>query len=381
MMVFLAGASLDDLMGETVASVAATLEAEFCKVLELLPDGTALLLRAGAGWKPGMVGHATVSTGHESQAGFTLLSNEPVVVEDFDAETRFTAPPLLVEHGIRSGMSVIIQTERRPFGILGAHSTRRRTFTKDQVNFLQSVANLIGLAIERQWAASELAECSQRSQNLSRRLIDVQEAERRRLARELHDDTGQVLTGLRFLLQTSTPAETGVDAAKLKEARDQLSDLIERVRNQSLALRPAMLDHLGLLPALLWLIDQFTRQAGARIVFKHNGLEDRFAADVETAAYRIVQESLTNVIRHAGVRDVTVRAWTDACSLGIQIEDHGKGFDVEAVLAAGKTAGLAGMQERVTLLDGRFTIDSRVGDGTQITVELPLTGATSARED
>jgi PAS domain S-box-containing protein len=140
------GQVLDD----TVTLVAQTLDVEYCKVLELLPDGKALLLRSGIGWKEGLVGQGTVGAGTDSQAGYTLVSNQPVIVEDLRTETRFSGPPLLHEHGVVSGMSVIIPTSEGPYGILGAHTKTRRSFSKDEVNFLKSVANVLGMMIERE---------------------------------------------------------------------------------------------------------------------------------------------------------------------------------------------------------------------------------------
>jgi PAS domain S-box-containing protein len=145
----LADTDLSTLLHETVLRTAQTLDVEYCKVLELLPDGNALLLRAGVGWQEGLVGHATVSAGSASQAGYTLLSTQPVVVEDLRTETRFSGPPLLHDHGVVSGMSVIIHGRDRPFGILGAHTARQRTFTQDDVHFLQAMANILATALER----------------------------------------------------------------------------------------------------------------------------------------------------------------------------------------------------------------------------------------
>ena len=138
-----------DVIDDAVARVAQTLAVDYCKVLELLPDGKALLLQSGVGWEPGLVGQAKVGSGTDSQAGYTLLSAEPVVVEDLRAETRFRGSPLLHDHGVVSGISVIIVTREGPYGVLGAHTKRRRTFTVDEVNFLKSVANVLGAAIER----------------------------------------------------------------------------------------------------------------------------------------------------------------------------------------------------------------------------------------
>jgi PAS domain S-box-containing protein len=139
---------------------------EYYKVLELLPDRNALWLRAGVGWQEGLVGQATVGAGRDSQGGYTLLSREPVIVEDLRTERRFSGPPLLHDHGVVSGMSVIIGELERPFGALGAHTTRRRTFTIDDTHFLQAVANVLATAIERKRAEEALRESEERYHSL-----------------------------------------------------------------------------------------------------------------------------------------------------------------------------------------------------------------------
>ncbi len=144
------------LLEQAIMLVSQTLEVEFCEVLELTPDGHRLLLRAGAGWKEGLVGTATMDAGRESQAGFTLNSGEPVVVGDFRHETRFQAPPLLTEHGVVSGVSVVIATRQRPYGVLGAHTARARKFTGEEAHFLMSVATALAMAAERSRAEAEL---------------------------------------------------------------------------------------------------------------------------------------------------------------------------------------------------------------------------------
>lgn len=145
----LAGADLQALMDQAVHQICQTLKVEFCKVLELLPAGDKLLLKAGEGWQDGLVGKGTVGTDLDSQAGFTLRSKEPVIVEDLRSETRFRGPPLLVEHGVISGMSVIIHGTEGPYGVLGTHSRQRRPFSGNDVHFIQGVANVLGAAVER----------------------------------------------------------------------------------------------------------------------------------------------------------------------------------------------------------------------------------------
>lgn len=145
----LASNNLTELMHDAVRCVAETLELEFSKVLELLPDGNNLILRAGVGWQDGWIGHGLVDAGTETQAGYTLLSTEPVIIEDWRIETRFKPSQLFQTHQVVSGMSVVIAGREQPFGILGAYTAEKRIFTNDEIYFLQSVANVLAMAIER----------------------------------------------------------------------------------------------------------------------------------------------------------------------------------------------------------------------------------------
>ena len=158
----LAGGDLQGLMEQAVRSVAQTLDAELCKVLELLPCGKKLLLRAGTGWQPGLVGKGTVGAGMDSQAGYTLRCKEPVIVSDLRSETRFSGPPLLHDHGVVSGMSVIIGGIEHPFGVLGVHTRKPRVFDAEDVHFLQSVANLLAEAVARSSAEEALRDAHDR---------------------------------------------------------------------------------------------------------------------------------------------------------------------------------------------------------------------------
>lgn len=146
----LEGIDLTTLLQEAADALAETLQIEYAKVLELMPGGDVLHLRAGYGWEEGLVGTATLETGKDSQGGFTLLANEPVIVDDLRTETRFNGPTLLLSHHVVSGMSVIIAGDNHPWGVLGVHTTQKRIFKQDDVNFLQAIANLLASAISRE---------------------------------------------------------------------------------------------------------------------------------------------------------------------------------------------------------------------------------------
>ena len=220
----------------------------------------------------------------------------------------------------------------------------------------------------------ELSRANAALRALSQRLVDVQEAERRFVARELHDEIGQLVTGLKLLLETSFQPEDAAEKQSFQEALQLINDLIERVRRLSVDLRPQMLDDLGLLTALEWHLKRYFKQTGILVQFKHTPLPDRLPSRLETAIFRIVQEALTNVARHAGVKEATVRLWKDAERVGVQVEDRGAGFAPDAPPGEDRqpSTGLSGMKERAELLAGEFTLDSSPGHGTCITVELPL---------
>jgi PAS domain S-box-containing protein len=222
----------------------------------------------------------------------------------------------------------------------------------------------------RKRAEEAIKEYAERLAVLSRRLMEVQEMERRNIARELHDEISQALTGLKLTLEMAArqpPEEVG---ASIYRAHLLVNELMAHARKMSLDLRPPMLDDLGLLPALLWHIEHYTLQTQVEVIFRHSGVEGRrFAPEVETAAYRIVQEGLTNVARHSEVEKVTVRVWTQQHLLTVQIEDEGKGFDVNQVV---DTSGLAGMRERSKLLGGQLLVESQIGGGARLTAELSI---------
>ena len=225
---------------------------------------------------------------------------------------------------------------------------------------------------ERKQAEAELRASAEQLQSLSRRLVEAHERERRHIARELHDEVGQVLTGLKLTLAVAATGAPAALAMTLESAQMTMNELLGRVRSLSLDLRPALLDDLGLLPALVWYLERYTSRTGVQVDLRHEGVSRRFPAEVETVAYRIVQEALTNVARHAGVPNATVRLLADVTRLMLRVDDGGRGFDPAVALAAQKTGGLSGMHERVQLIGGVLTMESTPGNGTQIIAELPL---------
>jgi len=208
---------------------------------------------------------------------------------------------------------------------------------------------------------------------LAKNIVDVQEEERRHIARELHDHLGQVLTGLQFMLENAKNQSGDKQRSSIEEVQKTVSEVIGQVREMSLNLRPGMLDDMGLLPTLQWHIERFTSQTGIHVNFKSGNFEDRFPPEIETTAYRIIQEALTNVARHAQVKEVFVGLVIQDEALWIEILDQGKGFD-PSLDTAKPTSGLSGMRERASLAGGYIVVESFINQGTQIVTALPLTG-------
>jgi signal transduction histidine kinase len=310
--------------------------------------------------------------------GDVVATGQPLIVPDTANNPRWVTLPDTA--WIRSHLVAPLRMKRLITGFISVSSRTPNLYTEAQAPRLQALADQAAVALENAMLFEQLRTGRQQLQDLSQRLLEVQETERRLIARELHDEIGQALTGLKLFLEADHRGLPGAPHDKLGIARSLVEDLISRVRDLSLELRPTMLDDLGLVPALVWLFERYQSQTGIRVSFQHFGLDRRFAPDLETAAYRIVQEALTNVARHAAVETATVNLWADEATLNVQVEDGGTGFDPHQARSSNPSTGLAGMRERATLLHGQLTIETAPGAGTQITAELPLRQANGLKE-
>jgi len=229
---------------------------------------------------------------------------------------------------------------------------------------------MLGVAIDITWRKETETILKRQAQ----KLITAYEEERGRIARELHDEIGQQLIGMKFALeaaQRSTKSEAGL--ASLQDARQILAYLTENVRELSLSSRPSLLDDLGLLPTLLWHFERYTNRTGIQVQFSHDSFDKHpLSQAVEITIYRIVQESLTNVARHAQVDAVSVSIQASDDYMTLVVQDNGVGFSPEEILNAHASSGLPGMKERVELLGGELLIDSAPNKGATITAIIPL---------
>ena len=206
---------------------------------------------------------------------------------------------------------------------------------------------------------------------ISRRVVEAQENERRAIALELHNVLGQSMTVLKLILDKAMHSPPEAVGPALREAQAVVDEVVARMRDLSLELLPSMLDDLGLLPTLLWYCERHSEQSRVRVDFKHAGLDRSLPPEVATAAYRIVQEAVTNATHHSRASEVMVRAWADDKALFLHIEDHGIGFEPGKV-PVGADCGITGMKERALSLGGRLTVESTPGAGTIVSAEFPL---------
>lgn len=225
-------------------------------------------------------------------------------------------------------------------------------------------------------AERQAAEATQVLRQLSRRLLTAQDEERRRISRDLHDDLGQALTAAKLSLANARPGMSAeAHAAAVRGAMDALDHAVRQTRDLSLRLHPPMLDILGLGPTLRWFLGERLREAPLDAQVTIAVGDARLPAAVESACFRLVQEAVTNALRHSEARALAVSVEERPEALVVSVRDDGRGFDPAdawARAAAGGSAGLAGMQERVALAGGSFEVVSRPGEGARIGARLPI---------
>ncbi len=253
-----------------------------------------------------------------------------------------------------------------------------------QVGLPDPMVEIVGrvrrITSENERLFQRLIEGERRFRGLAKAVWKVQEDERRRLARDLHDGLGQTLTALTNQLERlqRKAGDGGELAAGLADAVETARVALNEIREMSRLLRPPVLDDLGLPAALSWLTRTLEQRTGLRAELALEGLHQRLDPDLETLVFRLVQEALTNVLRHAGVDRAEVGVSRIGTLLELRVADAGRGFDPRAVLDGGEAAtgaGLRGMRDRLELFGGRLEVVSTPGQGTLLSAEVPLVEA------
>ena len=310
-------------------------------------------------------------------------SNPVVAIKDLQALDTSNIPYLnkINEMDVHSLAIAGMYQNNALLGILVTqmHGTLRY-FTEEELELLRGLADQASIAVGNATLFEQIIASRERQQSLTRRLVELQESERRGLARELHDQIGQMLTVLQFSLSSMTVGATDEQKREIVKAQNIVRDLIAQTREISINLRPSMLDDTGLVLTLIWYFDRYTSQTNIKVEFRHhNILEKRFNAEIETAIFRIVQEALTNVARHAKTDSVSVKLQFGEQKIKIEIVDRGQGFNPGNVDTTSHM-GLSSMHERAYAVGGLLEIKSSPAIGTRIHVVIPLVGTVERRQ-
>jgi signal transduction histidine kinase len=361
----IAGAMLSEiepsrLLGLIVDRMSKLLDARFAAVLLAGAEGWLEIAAADGEGAEELVGVRLPI--ERSKAGRVFREGTSVrvdaVLDDPDAD-----PDLMRRVGARAGLWTPLIVREEPIGVLMALDRRGHDprFTDADLRLAQRFAARAAVAVDlsRRVARATV-----------QRIVGGQEQERRRLSRELHDETGQALTsillGLKALEET---AGTERFPAALAELREQVVATLQDVRRLAVELRPKALDDFGLVPALERLVGTFAEQTGIETHLESRLQEARLASEIETVLYRVVQEALTNVVKHARAEHVSVLLHAKPGRVAVVIEDDGRGFAADTL--SGDGIGLVGMRERIALVGGRLELETSEGRGTTIVVEVP----------
>ncbi|MFQ5875114.1 MAG: GAF domain-containing protein [Dehalococcoidia bacterium] len=368
---------LDTILNSAFDKVLELMKASTGGILLLDEESQTLCYRIHRGLSEEFVhGVASLRLG-EGIAGRVAQSGEAIYVEDISQDPRLTRPVVITE-GLRAFASVPLQSKNRVMGVMNIASHTQRQFTAGDIRLLNIIGNQIAIAIENAGLYQEVQRKEAARGELLREVISIQEEERKRISRGLHDETSQALTslavGLEAALAALPPGANGVKA-KLREMQSLAINTLDEIHRVIYELRPTLLDDLGLIAAVKWYAEGHLEAAGIKMYLETAGQERTLPPHVETAVFRIVQEAITNIVRHAGAESTSISLEFRERSIGVYIEDDGIGFDLDEVMSSAdrrRELGLLGMKERVELLGGSLSLRSRPGLGTQVAVEIPL---------
>ena len=391
--------NLDTLFDQATQLVSEKLSVEYCKILECLPNKKELLLRAGKGWHQEVVGDATVGCSTQTQAGYTLISKAAVIVEDWTVETRFRRSPLLTTHNVGSSMSVVILAGESPFGVLGAHAQQIRAFSQDDINFLQAIANVLGMAIERQQTDTEVRLLNDTLEERVRdRTLQLEE-----LNLELKNFTSTVSHDLRAPLRALQGFATALledytddlDALGLEYARrlitsaEQMEQLIQDLLSYSrLSRKNIKFQDIDLNSMVAHTLAQHESEISKREaqisitpdlprVFGNQIILQQVISNLIDNAFKFVPSSTQPMLSvWTEQKDDRVRLWIEDNGIGIASDHQKRIFEVFERLHSietypGTGIGLAIVRKGMAQMGGEVGVQSALGQGSRFWIEIP----------
>jgi len=335
------------------------------------------------------IGEMHLSLG-EGIAGRVAESGKAILVEDISTDQRVAPAELMSIEGLKAFVSVPLRAKDKVLGVVNIASRAPRHFTRNDMHLLHSIGDQLGVAIEQARLYERLRKARERYRRLARQILVAQEQERKRLARELHDETSQALSGLTLQLQAL------VDMAEMSSSRD--TEFITKLKKvQALAvqvhsevsrliadLRPSLLDTLGLVPAIRQYAEANLHPLDINVSVESKGVDRHLPPEVETELFRVTQGAIGNIAQHSKAKNATISLEYQDDGLLLRISDDGKGFDVSKITdieESGRGRGVFSMRERVGLLGGTGTIESQPGRGTTLRARIPISWSTEDAED
>lgn len=361
----------EEVVRATVAETQRATGVEAVSLHLLQAERDVLILRECAGATPAFRDRMARLPLAETQLAETAIRENRIVACAVDDHPAPTLRALYLTQGFRQVTVVPVAGRNRVLGVLHLASRRDTPLAPHAIAMVQAVSGLVGVALENATLREMMLAQQDRLRALAEGAVRAREEEARRIAHELHDEAGQLLASVHIALD-----ELVAQVPDRSEALQRIHVLLDRVEGQlrrlSRELRPTILDDLGLGPAVEWLAQGASERTGVSITV--DAPIRRLPSAMETALYRIIQEAVTNAIRHAGARSMAVRLWQEEAMVHATVRDDGRGFDAETTMArrGDRGLGLLGMRERVDALGGRFVLQSAPGHGTEVSVAIPI---------
>ncbi len=367
------GQGVDAVIGTALNRVVTLMDADVGAIYLFDKETTTLKLRASQGsFSPDLLLVLTSPEGGKNFMSCLIETGHAIAVEDVRMSGAISPElsQLLSRYGFISWVCAPLKMEGEVIGAyqLGKHA--KRSFSADDMALLEIIGNVVGSSLSNAQLLRDLRNKESELRRALRRAVELQEDERKRVARELHDEVGQALTSILIRLKTlQEEADNKATSDRLDDLRSLTAQTIEGLRRLAMDLRPAALDSLGIVPALQWYTQQCAERTGLVINFTSSVKFERLALETELILYRIAQEGITNAIWHGKAKIIDIILERNQNRILLTITDNGKGFNP---IATNHGLGLVGIRERVELLNGNFNVKTSPGTGTRLLIEIPI---------
>jgi len=371
---------LDAILGVGLDSALEIMNGTVGEILLIDEKSQYLSHRVHRGLSKEFVENLRISLG-EGITGSVAQSGKAILLEDISADTRVAYREVVIAEGLKAFISVPLRARDKVLGVLNITSRVPRKFTSNDVYLLYAIGDQLGIAIEHAMLYERLRNARERLRKLARQNLVAEEDERRRIARELHDETSQSLSGIALQLQAliEMSAQAGEGDTEFVRGLKKVQSLTVQVHNEVSRLisnlHPALLDTLGLVPAVRQYAETRLQPLGVDVSVEIRGTEMRFPPDVEAALFRFIQGAVGNIAQHARATRATVTLGYRVTEFYLEIADNGQGFDVSEITdveESGRGRGLFSMRERIGFLGGTSGIESSEGKGTTVWASIPI---------